>query len=274
METTYFVFEAASTGSKVTNECSSDFPAWNQQFNIVTTRFIPGERRGFAVFQQNINADAQNVLIADFTVVDFTRGLSYSANAWHVAALAGSADHNLSFNNVEYTQLPRTLALSFIAPDDDVTAELILYTLNGRLLEAPPVLIGALAYDDDENPLSNTHEYTCFTVVSLETIFGLGIRRENGPGGFPYFVGHVSLFALAHAGGYAGVGNPPGAISHSFGWLLQTIANGGDLNDNAPLGPPQPNFGEVMPGAAAWARPALQTLETIPAQFDADPQGP
>jgi hypothetical protein len=52
--------------------------------------------------------------------------------------------------------------------------------------------------------------------------------------------------------------------SASVGYMIQTIASGGDLNDNANLGPIQSNFGEVMPANAAWARKLLGTNVKTP----------
>ena len=203
METTYFVFESNNGGgAKVTYECS-DISQSN--LNIVRTQFIPGadtEREGFIVFHTTLGAinpggtpnPASVVsLIADFTVIDFTQGYAFSANGWHFQVQGMTQNNTL--------MVPQTLATSFIAPDDDITAELLLYTLHGRVGWNSPVSVGALAYDDDEQPLSNQHKYDCFTIVSLETIFGLSILRQNGPGGFPYFVGHVSLFALTDPAG-------------------------------------------------------------------------
>ena len=261
METTYFVFEAnASGGAKVTFECSD---ITQSNLNIVRTLFIPGaadEREGFIVFHMTAPQTAPNPvsttgLIADFTVIDFDQGYAFSANGWHFQ------QQGTTQNNV--LPVPTTLATSFIAPDDDITADLLLYTLHGRIGWNSPVKFGGLAYDDDEQPLSNVHEYDCFTIVSLQDIFGLSIDRRNGPGGFPYFVGHVSLFALTHPLAF----RPPTYGPYrtpSVGYIVQTIANGGDLNDNANLGPIQSNFGDTMPANAAWARKLLKTLQPFP----------
>ena len=239
------------------------------------TRFIPGEHDGFVVFHHTLGPGVTaplNVLIGDFVVMDFDQGYAFSANAWHVPSLAGSADQNLVFDGTEFAELPRTLAGSFIAPDDDITADLILYTLNGAAGWPAPVKVGGVVYDDDEQPLSNVHEYDCFTVVSLIDLFGLSVDRRNGPGGFPYFVGHVSLFALFAPGGYNGATAPPGAVASSLGWIVQTMADIGDLNDNQPLGH-QPNFGNASAGQSAWARQLLTTQDSVPNRLDADPRG-
>ena len=266
METTYFVFESnASGGAKVTFECSD---ITQSNLNIVRTLFIPGaadEREGFIVFHMTQapagfpmpNPASLVSLIADFTVIDFDQGYAFSANGWHFQVQGPNQ------NNV--VQVPQTLASSFIAPDDDITADLLLYTLHGRIGWNSPVKFGGLAYDDDEQPLSNVHEYDCFTIVSLQDIFGLSIDRRNGPGGFPYFVGHVSLFALTHPLAFnPNTGSYGPFQSASVGYMVQTIASGGDLNDNANLGPIQSNFGETMPANAAWARKLLKTNVQIP----------
>jgi hypothetical protein len=263
METTYFVFESnGSGGAKVTFECSD---VSQSNLNIVRTLFIPAanaEREGFIVFHTTLNAGvpvnpaSTLSLIADFTVIDFEQGYAFSANGWHFQTQGDTQNNTLA--------VPNQLASSFIAPDDDVTADLLLYTLHGRIGWNSPVKFGGLAYDDDEQFLSNTHAYDCFTVVSLEEIFGPSIDRRNGPGGFPYFVGHVSLFALVSPLAYNPATGSYGPFkSASVGYMIQTIAQGGDLNDNANLGL-HPNFGEVMPANAAWARQMLETNVQTP----------
>ncbi len=262
METTYFVFETNGTnGAKITSECSD---VSQSNLNIVQTRFIPGQQNGFVVFHTTAGAgvppnptDNGVSLIADFTVIDFDQGYAFSANGWHFQTQGATQNNTL--------QIPQVLASSFIAPDDDITAELLLYTLHGRAGWNSPVKLGGLAYDDDEQPLSNVHEYDCFTIVALEDIFGLSIDRRNGPGGFPYFVGHVSLFALIHPLAYDPTTGSFGPfLSASVGYIVQTIASGGDLNDNVRLGPIQPNFGDSMPAMGAWARKLLKSQDQTP----------
>ncbi len=273
METTYFVFESNNAGgAKITYECS-DISQSN--LNIVRTQFIPGadtEREGFIVFHATLGAgvppNPANIvaLIADFTVIDFNQGYAFSANGWHFQVQGNTQNNTL--------QVPTVLASSFIAPDDDITAELLLYTLHGRIGWNSPVSIGGLAYDDDEQPLSNSHKYDCFTIVSLESIFGLSILRQNGPGGFPYFVGHVSLFALVDPLAYL----PPFGFgpfrSASVGYIIQTIGalapdDGADLNDGQNLNGTAGgaiNFADALaPGQkAAWARKLLKTTIQTP----------
>ena len=182
METTYFVFETnGSNGSKITSECSD---VSQSNLNIVQTRFIPGQQNGFVVFHMTAGAgvppnptDNGVSLIADFTVIDFDQGYAFSANGWHFQTQGATQNNTL--------QTPPTLATSFIAPDDDVTAELLLYTLHGRAGWNSPVKFGGLAYDDDEQPLSNVHEYDCFTIVSLQDIFGAQHRSPKRSGRLP-----------------------------------------------------------------------------------------
>jgi hypothetical protein len=158
METTYFVFESnGSGGAKVTFECSD---VSQSNLNIVRTLFIPAgnaEREGFIVFHTTLgagvppNPQTNLSLIADFTVIDFEQGYAFSANGWHHQVQGMTQNNTLN--------VPNQLAASFIAPDDDITADLLLYTLHGRIGWNSPVKFGGLAYDDDEQFLSNTHAY-------------------------------------------------------------------------------------------------------------------
>ncbi len=266
METTYFVFEPDGVGgAKVTYECSD---ITQSNLNIVRTQFIPSGSAplvggGFIVFHTTLGAGvpanlrSTNSLIADFTYINFLAGLAMSANGWH---------HQVQGTNQNNTlMVPAVLATSFIAPDDDVAAQLVLYTLHGRIGWNSPVTVGGLVYDDDEQSLSNTLKYDCITVVNLEDIFGLSVRRENGPGGTPYFVGHLSLFALTDPAAYnPAIGGFGPFRSASVGYLVQAMAIGGDLNDNQSLGSGQPNFGNTMPGSALWTRKLLKTTAETP----------
>jgi hypothetical protein len=268
METTYFIFQAAASGgAKLTFECSD---VSQSNLNIVRTLFVPGgpdEQQGFVVFHHTLgggtplqpivppNMSSVQSLIVDFTTIDFGQGYAFSANGWHFQTQGTNQNNTL--------MVPNQLAGSFIAPDDGITAELLLYTLHGRIGWNSPVKFGGLAYDDDEQFLSNAHEYDCFTIVSLETIFGQSVLRTNGPGGFPYFVGHVSLFALVNPLAYHPATRSFGPFkSASVGYILQTIASGGDLNGGVPIG--EANLADTMPNQAAWARQLLETNVQTP----------
>ncbi len=77
-------------------------------------------------------------------------------------------------------------------------------------------------------------------------------------------VGHVTLQARL-APTSVGLDGLP-IIVPSVGWLLQTIADGGQVNGG--------NFGGVMAGNAAWARQMLITQDPQKSFFLVDAERP
>ena len=196
-------------------------------------------------------------------------------NGWHYQGLgAGPGDRDYIMDGVtEYTANPVGLTSNFISPDDDITAELILFTPDGRVGGGPGLFarLFGFAYDDDENPTSGQINYDCFTITALDDSpngFGPNVRRDINPNN--PIVGHVSLttdFVVRddiHELVPPHGDNNGARIAPSIGWLVQTIAAGGDLVDGAfPMG------GATMAAQGAWARQLIQQPQAlIPLQAD------
>jgi len=122
----------------------------------------------------------ENDLFGDFVVVDAAQGSAYSAGAVPFQGkdpLAdGVADRDYKFDNTEYAMFPATLATNFIAPGPNpvlgqfVTAELILFVLDGRANIGSQAALDIVFYDDEETPTSAHYTFDCFTIVPLERI--------------------------------------------------------------------------------------------------------
>ena len=121
-----------------------------------------------------------NDLFGDFVVVNGAQGSAYSAGAVPFQGkdpLAGGvADRDYKFDNAEYAMFPATLATNFIAPGANpevqaqVTADLILFTLDGRANIGSQAALDIVFFDDEETPTSAHYEFDCFAVVQLEEI--------------------------------------------------------------------------------------------------------
>lgn len=277
LETTYFVYENNGNGTaNVTFECSNlgqGFPNPSATNNVFT-RQIPGQdgiafvalecqlgSAGCPAGAFGMRTRGANVLVGDATVLDFAQGLAFSVEAIHFQGAAVDGDRLYRFDGAEYLSFPSLLATNFIAPDDDITAELILFTLDGKANDGFGGVFAKLsgvAFDDDENPTSGAIEYDCFDVVDITNPpnkgFGSNVTRQVSGG----LVGHLELFASSVVANDVHDADPlTGGIASlgarkrpSHGWLVQTIATNGQLNNgNSP-----PSVNPMMAGAAAWAR--------------------
>ncbi len=195
-------------------------------------------------------------------MIDFGAGYAFSANSWHIGAISGSVDQDLNFDGAEYDRLPGTLASSFIAPDDDVTVALLIYNLNGQPNRSAPARLSGVVYDDDENVLSGFVDYECFSLLSLQSIFGTNVDRRFGPAGSPYLVGHFALSARFAPTSYDLFEAP--LVVPSIAWLVQTAADGGDIGGGF--------FGSGLAGSVAWSRQVLVTLDPLRAYFQGEVQ--
>ncbi len=250
LETTYLVFERDSlTGTtKFTYECS----------DIGVTGVNPGRTNNIIVSQpqnptayqgivfmniecqangdiacpggaQGLRTRGDNALLVSATVIDFSQGYAFSVDGIHIQDLgANDGDRLYEFDGVEYMSFPSALATNYIAPDDHITADLILFTPDGRANDVREINAGVsgIAFDDDENQFSGTQTFDCFFAGSLEDIFGSNIARPNGGN----IVGHVELFPIGLSADDSNENDPITGNSNGFrrrpvhGWIVQTIA--------------------------------------------------
>jgi hypothetical protein len=285
LETTYFIFERNpnSDNATVTFECSNtgqNFPDVSATNNVIT-RSVNG-RDGIMFVsvecqldgdecENNRNGDIKrtktsNILSADFVVMDFGQGLAFSAPAIHIQASYHERTRNrlYEFNGRpgEYFSFPSLLTTNYIAPDDSITAELLLFTLDGSVGDGPGInaKVSGFAYDDDENPTSGNISFDCMTLAPIDASpngFGLNVTRPFGG----HLVGHLELFPAVVSRDDAHellpkTGNGDGvrrALVH--GYLVQTIRQGGTIAGG--------EFGESMAMNAAWARQLTQGTNAL-----------
>ena len=296
LETTYFVYEAFadSDNALVTFECSNlgqEFPNGAATNNVVTRALNGRNGLMFATIECQLGSEKcdpdpldgtrrtlpDNILSADLVVMDFAQGVAFSAPAIHIQGVPdgdGTNDNRrYSFTGEkegDYVAFPSLLTTNYIAPDDSVTAELLLFTLDGTLNSGPGInaKVAGFAYDDDENPTSGQIAFDCMDVVAIDASpngFGLNVTRPFGG----HLVGHLELFPavvarsdvveLYQSSGADGVRRAP-----VHGYLLQTISAGGQFDGG--------EFGGTMAANGAWMRQLTQgTHPLIPTDGD-EPQ--
>ena len=122
--------------------------------------------------------------------INFGQGLAFSVSAIHFQGVAGSAgttgDRFYQFTGtpLEYSHFPSMLATNYIAPDASITAELILFTLDGRVNGGPGInaAVSGDAFDEDENPTSGGINFDCFVVQDITDDpprgWGTNVTRE------------------------------------------------------------------------------------------------
>lgn len=286
-ETTYLVFEPEPGGNtRVTTECSDlgvvapDPTATNNVFvRLVQGQtgvlFVSAECQvgevGCTLAFPAMRTRTDDVLLGDFSVIDSAQGFAFSADALHIQGVpgAGFGDQAYAFDGSagEYARFPSTLIGQYVAPDDDVTADLLLFTLDGRVGTGPGIdaRVAGFGYDDDGNPTSASIEFDCFTITDLVGPDGFGLNLSRTFGG--HLVGHLELFPIATARADAQEFSPPlgdgnGArVPVVYGYLIQTVASGGDLADGA--------FGGTAAATAAWAQ-GLASGDTALVPFGMD----
>ena len=285
LETTYFIFERNpnSDNATVTFECSDtgqDFPDVSATNNVFT-RSVNG-RDGIMFVSIECQLDGaecendgdgavhrtqtNNLLIADFVVMDFGQGLAFSAPAIHMQASyrdnARDRLYEFNGNSGEYYNFPSLLTTNYIAPDDAITAELLLFTLDGSVGDGPGInaKVSGFAYDDDENPTSGSIAFDCMTLAPIDASpngFGLNVTRPFGG----HLLGHLELFPAVVSRDDAHellpqTGNGDGvrrALVH--GYIVQTIRQGGQFGGG--------EFGGTMAMNAAWARQLTQGTNAV-----------
>jgi hypothetical protein len=281
LETTYFVFEEGNFPgtAKVTFECSDQdsdlvFPDPDRTNNVFT-RTITGADGLMLVSCEDITGPqstpstvACESLVGDATVLDFGQGTAWSVPGVHVQGVSVDADRVFVYDDAEFAAYPTALTTNYIAPDDDITAELLLYTPDGTVGGGPGVNahLQGFAFDDDENATSASIKFDCFTLVALDDplkAFGDNVDRDFGG----HLVGHVQLFPFlairndVHEffmdadmiGDGNGVRRAP-----VHGWIVQSIAAGGNFDDGA-----FPKGGAFMVGKATWARQLGQSTDSL-----------
>jgi len=294
LETTYFTIEALpnSNNAVVTFECSDlglDVPRASATNNVVT-RAVNGSRGVMFVTLECQIGDPQcdrstdpvrrtispDVLSADVVVMDFAQGVAVSAPAIHIQGVpdgdATNDNRRYSFSGVEegdYKQFPSLLTANYIAPDDSITAELLLFTLDGAVGSGPGIAakLSGYAYDDDENPVSGSMQFDCMDVLPIDGSpngFGLNVNRSFSG----HLVGHLQLYPSIVARrdllelqtlDSDGLRRPP-----VHGYIIQTIQGGGQFAAG--------EFGGTMAANGYWMRQLTQGTNPLVPYRDDEPQ--
>jgi hypothetical protein len=306
LETTYFVYEQVpgSDNALVTFECSNigqEFPN-NAATNNVVTRIVNGaDGIMFVALECQIGQNCapkcehegslgecpmyglpsgpegirrtrtDNALAGDLVVIDFGAGYAFSAPAIHIQGyknLGGGGDRNYRFNGEpgEYKQFPSLLTTNYIAPDDSVSAELLLFTLDGKTSSSSGInaKVSGFAYDDDENPTSGSIAFDCMTVTAIDDSpngFGLNVTRPFGG----HLVGHLELFpaVVARSDEQELLSYSPEGVRRALvhGYIIQAIRAGGQFDGG--------EFGGTMAANGVWARQLTQgTNPLVPVDKD------
>jgi len=131
----------------------------------------------FLSLEDPVTGDLSNVnsLFGDATVVDLGQGWTWSVPAilFQGGPVPAQENGRYRFDGVEYATFPSRVATEFLAPDADISAELILFTLDGttRQTSGPRVETQVFFTDDDEIGYSApNYEFDCFSVVPLTGI--------------------------------------------------------------------------------------------------------
>jgi hypothetical protein len=199
-----------------------------------------------------------NILSADLVVLDFGAGQAFSAPAIHIQGRGNGPTfgHNYEFSGAigSYAAFPTVLTTNYIAPDDSITAELLLFTLDGKVGTGPGIQAGIAgsAYDDDENPTSGRIRFDCMALAPIDASpngWGLNVTRPFAG----HTTGHLTVYpmSVARRDEHERSQNNDGLrLAPVHGYLIQTISQGGVFVAG--------EFGSSMSANAAWARQLTQ----------------
>ena len=187
-------------GSNVTFECDADEGTQGPPFagndgDIDST----AERGVLWVTVQNGAAQTvgENILFADFTLIDSTSGEASSAPAAGFQAGQGSnnGDQVYTFDGQEYTEFPAALATNYLPPAS-YEGKLLAFTLDGTTGTAPWVRARVLWYNDDEDWEDAQFEFKCMDWIPYEQI-AVGLDALTT-------AGHMEILPVVHTGDFPG----------------------------------------------------------------------
>ena len=164
---------------------------------------------------------------------------------------SGDGNREFAFDDVEYAKLPRVIAADFVAQDDFMAAELVLFTLNFRRQHPPEVDCSVTGFDADENPFSRSIQFGCWDWLTLGEISpefaypNLGLFANGDTHGWLQLNCRVDLNPAA-ADGFEADGGVHGAIIQFQAFETALPAGSGA------------DFGS----AAMWARLLYQSVTT------------
>ena len=193
------------------------------------------------------NVLTDNILLGSEVVVDYGNGAALSVPAIAVQGESGNGDRYFAFDDSEYRKFPSVIGADFIAPDSNLSADLVLFTLAFDRQFPPLTDCSVIGFDAFENQFSNSFQFGCWTIAPLKEIdpeFAypyLGANFENNDHGW------LQLSCTVYGTGQNGVvdGGVHGAIA-------QYAGTNSKLRRSDPTAP-------VLANAAAWARILFQS---------------
>jgi hypothetical protein len=138
---------------------------------------------------------SENVLFADWTVVDTGAGVAYSAPAAGFQGITNDGDKDYQFDGVEYANFPDSLATNYLPPAD-YPGELLVFTLDLTAGFPAPVRANVLWYDDDEQYEDDSFAFECADIIPYGQIapglaaLGTAGHMEMSPTVTQYFPPH------------------------------------------------------------------------------------
>jgi hypothetical protein len=167
-------------------------------------------------------------IFGDFVVVDFAAGTAYSSGGvgfQHEGSNDG--DFAFDFDGFEYSGFPTALATNFLAPNETISAELILFTLDGKPGDPPAQRFDLFDVNDDED-LTDVRgiEWDCFAILDFVQDLDFGLQEVY----LGSEVGHLEILprtavAGLHDGPIKGDGSGD-RQSVFHGWLVQRLSEG------------------------------------------------
>jgi hypothetical protein len=116
----------------------------------------------------------ENVLLGEEVIVDYTTGSAVSIPAIPFQGLdGGDGDRVYSFDDAEYSSMPRIVAADFLAPrinDPAQATVLSLFTLGFERQFPPLTDCSVTGFDAREHPFSASFQFGCWGVADLCSI--------------------------------------------------------------------------------------------------------
>lgn len=197
------------------------------------------------------NVLTDNILLGEEVVVDYVNGAALSVEAISIQGETGNGNRTFSFDDVEYRRFPSALGADFLAPDyalGPLYAHLVLFTLAFERGFVPLTDCSVTGFDAYESQFSESTQFGCWTVVSLDEISPefawpfLGNVVQNNDHGWLQL--ECSVF---------GTGPNTVALGGVHGAIVQ-YARAGAVLRRSTLPP-----GPALTNAAAWGRLLFQS---------------
>lgn len=173
-------------GSTVTFECDAIEGVWGGLFspNAGSKGTIDSNAENgllWITIENDLGATvAENVLFADWTVLDVPNMAAYSAPAAGFQGTLSVGDKQYMFDGMEYSTFPDKLATNYLPPDTH-PGTLLTFTLDFTQGFPPATRAKVWWYDDDEIAEDDYFEGSCFDLISYGEIApGLGALATAG----------------------------------------------------------------------------------------------